>query len=372
MVRIGLITAALVALVGARGRAADPRAPTADPCQRARETLGADVGGPAMTPADCQQALDSAEEERWQLWLDGAAADERAGDRARAALGLARFVEAVERRTSRVPGQWVDMRERARATIARLDRELLGTRARVRIDSHPSGAAVTLAPEVAASLPERAPRTPITAYFTPGEHRVQLLDRARDRPREVTFTVTAGRAIDLHVDLTGETLPEEALLEKPGEPVLGRSSAVNPDAPVDAHVDSEAPPIAPADAFAPDGDAPPIRAPRSPLLATLGTAAIAAGAASLAVGAVFAVVGAGLDDEAACTGAACERHQKLRAEVREDADVSWSRATGALIFGGALVAGGVIALLLDDDAPATTVGPWLGPDGGGLGGAVRF
>jgi len=372
MVRIGLIIAALVVLAGARGRAADPRAPSSDPCQRARETLGADVVGQAMTPADCQQALDSAEEERWQLWLDSAAADEQVGDRERAALGLARFVEAVERRTSRVPGQWVDMRERARATIARLDRELLGTRARVRIDSHPSGAAVTLAPEVAASVPERAPRTPITAYFAPGEHRVQLLDRARDRPREVTFTVTAGRVIDLHVDLSGEAPPGAALHEKPGQPVLGRSSAVDPDAPVNADVDAEAPPVTPVDALGHDDEAPPIRTPGSPLLATLGTAAVAAGAASLAVGVVFAVVGAGLDDEAACSGAACERHQKLRAEVREDADVSWSRATGALIVGGALVAGGVIALLLDDDAPAPTVGPWLAPDGGGLRGAVRF
>lgn len=376
MARSGPITAALVLFAGAIARAGAPP-PEGDPCQRAREALG-DAAVEGLSDGQCEQALDAAEEERWQLWLDAAAADELAARHARAALALARFVEAVERRTTRVPAQWVVARDRARDTLARLDGQLLRTMARVRIDSRPSGAEATFAPEVAADLPARAPRTPVTAYFAPGAHRVQLADRASDRTREVVFTVTAGRTLDLRVDLTGEVPPEEAILEAPGAPVLGRSPSVNPEEEpgpaVGVGAPEVAPPESPSDAPAPvdPDDAPPIRAPSSALLPTVGTAAVALGTASLAIGVVFAMIGAGLDDEAACDGAACERHAKLRAEVESDADVAWTRATAALIAGGALVAGGVIALVLDDDAPATAVAPWLGPDGGGLTGAVRF
>ena len=48
------------------------------------------------------------------------------------------------------------------------------------------------------------------------------------------------------------------------------------------------------------------------------------------------------------------------------------RAEQAVPLAEALVAGGVIALVLEDDATSTAVAPWLGPDGGGLAGAVRF
>lgn len=375
MARSGPITAALVLFAGAIARAGAPP-PEGDPCRRAREALG-DAAVEGLSDSQCEQALDADEEERWQLWLDAAAADELAARHVRAALALARFVEAVEQRTTRVPGQWVVARDRARETLARLDGQLLRTMARVRIDSRPSGAEAAFAPEVAADLPTRAPRTPVTVYFAPGAHRVQLVDRAGDRTREVVFTVTAGRTLDLRVDLTGEVPPEEAIHEAPGTPVLGRSPSVNTgDVGVPAEagapevVAAEAPPDAPIPTD-PD-DAPPIRTPRSALLPTVGTAAIAMGTASLAIGAVFAMIGAGLDDEAACRGAACERHAKLRAEVEGDADVAWTRATAALITGGVLVAGGVIALVLEDDATSTAVAPWLGPDGGGLAGAVRF
>ena len=64
----------------------------------------------------------------------------------------------------------------------------------------------------------------------------------------------------------------------------------------------------------------------------------------------------------------------LRAHVRRDAEVAWDRATGTFVVGGLLVAGGVIALLLDDgdEAPTTSLAPWIGPSGAGLGGQVRF
>ena len=107
---------------------------------------------------------------------------------------------------------------------------------------------------------------------------------------------------------------------------------------------------------------------------SLGTVAIAAGGASMVVGITFALIASGLDDEAACSGAACDRDIALRERVRRDADVAWDRTAGTMIVGGLLVAGGVLAIVLtDDDAPtASYVLPWVGPDGGGLSGQLRF
>jgi len=106
---------------------------------------------------------------------------------------------------------------------------------------------------------------------------------------------------------------------------------------------------------------------------SLGAVAIAAGAASVAIGLVFAMNAAGFDDEAACDGAACDDDQRLREQVRRDASVAWNRATGTFIAGGLLIAGGVIAIVLDDDPPTSALLPWFGPNGAaGVSTQVRF
>jgi hypothetical protein len=359
-----LLIALLVASAVARdGLAAEPEE---DACARARELLGAVE--PGASAAQCQQALDAAEEERWQLWLDIAAADEIAGDHERAALSLHRFVVAADRRGLRLPAHWVVVRDEARATIARLDADILRTRGRVTLTSIPEGAEARFSEAAAARIPDKSPRTPVTAYFDPGSHSVRLLDRLTDRSREVSFTLVAGGAVALVVDLRPGVPPDRAIVESRGEAVLGQRPVTG-----DIVAPPEGPPTV-TDTFATDDfEGPPIREPGPSPLKSLGAVAIAAGTTAIAVGTVFALLASGMDDEAACRGEACDSDRTLREAVRRDADVHWARATGSLVAGGVLVAGGIVALLLDDGGePETAVRPWVGPGGAGVGGRLRF
>ncbi len=365
--------------------AAEPQ----DVCKRAREQLGARQIERGMKPEDCQQALDAAEEERWQLWLDIAAADQLVGDSERAALSLNRFLVAADARPRPLSAQWVVARDQARADLARMDGELLQKKARVSITSTPEGADVTILGGGAVLL-EKTPKTPLIAYFEPGSHTARLFLSATDATREITFTVRAGTALELVVDLRTGALAQTAVRERPGPRVLGQLPGLAGGDPTQPPIVAEPEPVEPEVSVVeptvviedktpdPDDEGPPIKPPGTPLGETLGTIGIAAGGAAIAIGTTFALVAAGLDDEAACKGTACEIDKALRARVRRDADVAWDRATGTLIVGTLLVAGGVAALFLLDDEGGSDTGtdvtltPWLAPDGAGLGGHVRF
>jgi len=355
-----------------------PTARAAEPadglCKRAREMLGSDVIERGMTDEQCQLALDANEEERWQLWLDIATADELAGDLERSALSLNKFLAAAERRVRPLPAQWVVMRDEARQKVARMDVEILKTKGRVTLISTPEGAEAIFARGVAANLPDKTPKTPVTAYFEPGTHTVRLRVPATETAREISFTVSAGSVIDLRVDLRPGARSDTAISENAGPPVLGQLPPQDGDPPRLEPSEDEPVTVIREPYDGSDRDGPPVRSPETSIIRSLGTISIAAGGAALAMGMTFALVAAGLDDEAACTGGACEVDKALRTHVRRDADVAWDRATGTFIVGGLLVAGGIAAILLDDmdDAPATSLTPWIGPDGAGLSGQVRF
>ncbi|MBL8787459.1 MAG: PEGA domain-containing protein [Deltaproteobacteria bacterium] len=345
-------------------RAADPVPP--DPCKVAVEVLGKKAVKKTMKAADCQGLLDAAEEERWQLWLDIAAADELSGDSERAALALNSFVEGADARGTNLPAHWVVMRDDARTTIARLDKDLMEKRGRVTLTTEPPGAEVSFVGNAGSKVPEKTPKTPVTAYFEPGTHAVRLLHRASNAAREVSFTVTAGKAVELKVDLRPNAPAELAVQETAGPAILGQKPGTE---------------TAPAEVVAtpvetrPDEDkeGPPIKRPGPSTWVRVGSVAVALGGAALAVGTVFVVQGVGLDDEAACSGAACDVDVALRAQVRREASVAWDRATGALIAGAVLVGGGIAAiLLLDDPEESTSFVPWIGPSGGGVTGQLRF
>ncbi len=343
-----------------------------DTCARAKAQLGSAVIERGMTAEQCQAALDVAEEERWQLWLDIAAADELAGDLERSALSLNKFLTAADRRERPLPAQWVVMRDEARLKIARADVEVLKTKGRVTIISTPEGAEATVIGG-GATLADRAPKTPLTAYFEPGSHSVRLRVPATEATREVSFTVSVGSTIELRVDLRPDARPDTAVVENPGRPVLGQRPPTEGAPPQDVPGEE---PVTMIEELGDDDDpeGPPVRDSGSSIAGSLGVVSLAAGGAALAMGVTFALVAAGLDDEARCGGAACDVDVGLRAHVRRDAEVAWDRATGTFVVGGLLVAGGVIALLLDDgdEAPTTSLAPWIGPSGAGLGGQVRF
>lgn len=376
-------------------------------CRKARSVLGEEFKD--ATEERCQQALDSADEERWELWLAVASAAELSGDLDRAALSLDRFVRDADKR-GRLPSHWAAIRDEARTTIARLDGEVLKTKARVTITSTPEGAEVEV---VGTAKRPNTERTPTTRYFAPGNHTLRLvLDTNVNR--EVAFTVKAGQAIELKVDLRPDAPKDLAVTETKAPAVLGSQASVEvvktgptddktvTKTPADASSGQTGPgsandPGASNGAAAGGGDPAgnpaggdtgtveprPVPDPDDLALVKretgtwtkVGTVAVALGGASLAAGVVFVLQASGLDDQAACSGLACEVDQPLRARVKDEASVAWTRAAGALIAGAILVGGGITAIIKDEpDEPtsSTTISPWFSPEGAGVSGLVRF
>lgn len=377
------------------GLAQPTRAAEGGACRKARSVLGEEFKD--ATEERCQQAMDNADEDRWQLWLDVATAAELSGDLDRAALTLDRFVRDADRR-GRLPSHWAAIRDEARTTISRLDTEVLKTKARVIINTTPEGAEVEV---VGTTKRPGNERTPTTRYFAPGSHTLRIVkDEAN---REVAFTVTAGQAIELKVDLRPDAPSDLAVTETKAPGVLGSQptvevvkttpttgntvttnpkdassggAATDPSDPANAagpKADPTDAPVEPRPTLDPE-DPPLVREPTG-TWTKVGTVAITLGGASLAAGVVFVLQAAGLDDEAACSGLACEVDQPLRARVKDEASVAWARAAGSLIAGALLVGGGITAIVRDTpDKPtsSTTISPWLSPDGAGLSGTVRF
>jgi hypothetical protein len=354
-------------------------------CRKARSVLGEEFKN--ATEDRCQQALDTADEDRWQLWLDVATAAELSGDLDRAALTLDRFVRDADRR-GRLPSHWTAIRDDARTTISRLDAEVLKTKARVVINTTPEGAELEV---VGTTKRPSGERTPTTRYFTPGNHTVRVvLDKAN---REVAFTVTAGEAIELKIDLRPKAPEELAVTDTMAPAVLGSEPSVEviKSGPTPGSTVKITPTDASSAATDPASAKPvpttieprPTLDPEDPSLVPeptgtwtkVGTVAITLGGASLAAGVVFVLQAIGLDDEAACSGLACEVDQPLRERVRDEATTAWTRAAGSLLVGALLVGGGITAIVRDTpDEPtsSTTISPWVSPDGAGLSGTLRF
>ncbi|MFO0750696.1 MAG: hypothetical protein U1F43_34255 [Myxococcota bacterium] len=374
------------------------RADDSEVCQRARSVMDAGMARSA-TPEACQRALDSAEEERWQLWLDMALAAEKGGDREQAVNGYSKFVDAADRRGQRLGEIWGHQRDDARTAIARLDTELLQKKARVTIASIPDGAEVTIV-SGAILVPGSTQKTPTIHYFAPGSHMVRLFSAETKASREINFSVEAGQTLELKADLRAGAPTDYGIIEGAGPALRGQTPAADTGDPGMGHgngsvvvevqggPDSHGPGGAngPGGPKGPDGDddpdGPPQTVTHHSVFRTLGVVGVAAGIGTLAAGAVFLANGSGLDDEfraCAAPGSGCSAKAAALNALEHEADVQYTRSTVAFIVGGALVVGGVLALVLVDDgpevAPATTgahVTPWMSPDGAGLSATVGF
>lgn len=408
--RPSTLSGPVIAVLASMGLAQPVHANDSGTCRKARSVLGDEFKD--ATEERCQQALDTADEERWELWLAVASAAELSGDLDRAALSLDRFVRDADKR-GRLPSHWAAIRDESRTTIARLDAEVLKTKARVIVNSVPEGAEVEV---VGTAKRPNSERTPTTRYFAPGNHTLRLvLDT--NASREVSFSVKAGQAIELKVDLRPDAPKDLAVTETKAPAVLGSQPSVEvvkagptddktvTKTPADASTGQTGPGSAndPASNGGDTGTAGTagttgttgasgaagaveprsVLDPEDPSLVKretgtwtkVGTVAVALGGASLAAGVVFILQASGLDDEAACSGLACEVDQPLRARVRDEASVAWTRAAGALIAGAILVGGGITAIVKDEpDEPktSTTISPWFSPEGAGVSGIVRF
>ncbi len=362
-----LLSAILSALLVAAmlgGMAIGARASDGDACKKARLVLDEPLDG--ATEDQCLAALDAAEEEKWQLWLDVASALELKNDTERAATMLSRFVAQADSRGARISEHWAAVREDVRAKVKKLEEGLLKDKGRVVIITTPEGAEVTF---VGSNRAGPADKTPVTRYLAPGTHVARIIAPGSGEAREVTFPVGVGQHVEVKVGLeaSGESTVavDGQLVGRKASPEVAVSEPVGPPNPIEA---------------SPEVGEEPLGGEATGLWTRLGTAGITLGGAAVAVGIVFALQGAGLDDEASCSGEICNIDAPLRALVRADSDTAWGRATGAFIVGGALLAGGIVAVVLDPDRAASAgsgafkprVTPWLSPDGAGLSGTVSF
>jgi hypothetical protein len=273
-------------------------------------------------------------------------------------------VSLADARGERISASWAKERDAARARVEKLEESLLKDKGRVQIITVPEGVEVTIVGQV---RPGPADKSPLTRYLVPGTHVVRVVLPASGAAREVSFPVGVGQSVEVDIDLGPEGRSE---VRVNGRSVGGED---NPE------LRENPPEVLPNGVDATD-EVSPLLAQEHGLWTRLGTAGISLGGAAIAVGIVFALQGAGLDDEASCSGDFCEVDAPLRALVRADSDTAWSRATGAFITGGVLLAGGIVAVVLDphraapegNGASKPRVTPWLSPDGAGLSGIVSF
>jgi len=357
-----------------------------EPCARAAQIVGAEAQG--MTPAQCQEVLDEADEERWQLWLDMALALEHAGDRIAAVQFYGRFLDSVAERGDRpLSDAWAKLHADARAAHDRIDAELLATHGRIRVRGTPR--------ELLASFEGRASEaathtTPFVHYLPPGTHRLQVHHRGTDTTREQTFELAAGQALELHLDLTPR-------LEAPDAPTVAREAAEEVEgAPGDAadKVETEsaarpAPPTGDASLLAVRRAGAP--ASRTSTVRDVGWLGVALGVGATALGAVFYFQGDGLISESRCQDQPwCEPTTDERAARRSEGEELQDRAIITWIAGGVLLVTGITAILVSgaggdkpsepagEDASDTAgvtldhVSPALIPGGAGVQAGLRF
>lgn len=304
---------ALVLLAGAAGGA---RADDSEVCQRAQQVVG--DAAKTMLPEECQDALDDAEEERWQLWLDMGLAQELAAELVNAAQYYRRFLDGVALRTRPLSPAWDKARASAQAALDRIDEQLLQSNGRIDVRSTP--------PDASASFDGQAGTagftTPFSHYLPAGAHTVQLHSPTLGKTIERPFTLAVGQKLTLDVDLT-EDIPPAPPKDKPV------TTQATPEATV-------APPIA-------------VRREGPPLLESVGWLGVAAGVAGIGLGTVLYLQGSGLVDDAACSGDFCERTADYRAKRRGDGEDLETAGVVAWAAGAVLLGGGIVAILLADD-----------------------
>lgn len=352
--RLAALTSALLLVGFGSAQAATP-----SPCDEARSLIGAEADG--MSEAECQQAVDFADEERWQLWLDMALAHEHAGDHVTSLQYYKRFLANVEERQRPLSDAWQRVKDDATRAVARLDGELRAVRGRVTVTSTPDKATASFE----GRPPPRTPLvTPFDQYLAPGSYTVELTHPSLPAPVKKTFTLERGQALTLAVDLAAEAAAAASPTVLPPRREVTTPTGGDPSAVATR------------------------RAPRrsnATTLESVGWLGVALGVAGLAAGTVFHVQGQGRVDEATCTDEPwCAGTVDERARRRADGEDLKDRALVSWIAGGVLLAGGIVAIVLGgDDADEgedtaagvrlDAVAPTLLPDGSpGLGAALTF
>jgi hypothetical protein len=355
-----LALAALSVLCATSASAA--RAADGEGCEEALRRLDASAQPPAGDVA-CAEALKAAEENQWQLMLDLAFAEEETGDPRRAWETYVRFLDASAGRGDSLANDWAERRQRAEASVARLEKALLKTHARVTVTPRPETRTVQFFGEV---LRPKARPGPVTRFLPVGSHTVIAADGATGRYREVTLTVAAGEQRDMVIDLDPASPPVAEVAVRQSQ-----SAAASPQATP-----------APIEGVSRLATTP----RRQPLWRSVGAAALGVGVAATAVGAGFMASANGLFDDAACDGALCDLEAAQRARIRADAEVAEDRAVASFVTGGLFIAGGATALILEalgvvgaPEAGSTASAPRLkrlaptfGRGGAGMAAAVAF
>lgn len=341
-----------------------------DHCAEARALLGPKWVAPTSDAA-CKEALEYAEEEQWQLWLDLAFAEEATDNLEAAVAVYRRFIKSTLRRGEGLSESWRKMREEATFTVGRLEETLTKTRAKITIDTIPAGLPVRFTKE--ARRGEDA--TPVTRYLPAGEHIVVATDPTTGRTRELSFTVEVGQAREIKIDLR-ENSPL-GVVEKtlPGDRTGSTQSAGGTADPVG---------LPGVQVRMDDDKTPPPRSVQSgTTLRRIGVGALGVGIAAAAVGTGFMLTSTGLSDEAACAGALCQVDTAARARAKGEASIAEDRALAGFITGGVFILGGALALIIDsltDDSPVEAaqgprlkaIAPMVGNGQAGLGATVGF
>jgi len=341
-----------------------------DHCAQAKTLLGPKWVAP-KSDAACKEALEAAEEEQWQLWLDLAFAEEATDNLDEAVVVYRRFIKSTLRRGDGLGMSWKKMREEATFTVGRLEESLMKTRGRITIETIPAGLPVRFTQE----MRRGEDPTPITRYLPAGEHVVAARDPKAGVSRELKFAVEAGQNRQITFDLRANS--PLGVLEKtlPGDRT-GSSQTVG-----DAGDPTETPGVH----LRMDDDT--TRPPRSSHSGTrlrrVGLAAIGVGVAATAIGTGFYLTSTGLSDDAKCAGTLCEVEAAALGRARNNASIAEDRALAGFITGGVFIVGGAIALIIDslsDDTPGEVVKgprlkaivPMVGRGQAGLGATVGF
>ncbi|MFT7580220.1 MAG: hypothetical protein ACI9MR_001889 [Myxococcota bacterium] len=315
-----------------------------DPCVEAAQLIGSSTAD--MSSSECEEIVETAESERWQLSLDMALAHEQSAALESAVAYYRRFLAETTGRAKPLSDGWAKVQGDVRAAVARLEEKLLKSRARIGVRTQPEGAIAVFDGGVGVA-------TPAIQYLAPGAHTLEVSHPTTGQRLRRTFDVMTGQALTLDFDL--------------------RESATTPTLSVDTSPTGEGPAPKPAEETSSDAGS---------IWRTVGVTGIGLGVASGVVGTILYLSGDGAIDDASCgSQPGCDPNEPRRARRRADGEDRKDQATIAWIAGGVLVVGGIVALISAPDSPTSEVAagpqlrsvqPLVGPDGAGLGATVLF
>ncbi len=310
--------ALLMSITGGSALADDSAA-----CLKAQKLVGADAIH--MSENECSRALEAAEEERWQLWLDMALAHETSEDYASSMHYYNLFLGSSGNRDS-LSQAWTEVRGQTQDSVGRIEKMLMATHSKVTIKTDP--------PEAMASI--RGARdgqtdmtTPFTTYLPPGDHVVDVFHKAADVKLNRTIAVaSAGEAMTIDIPLKTPTKVAAPAPSSTGGAMHGGMMHMKDDGGPDA-------------------------------TRTTGHVMIGLGIAAASVAGLFYLQGDGLDSGVNCDQ--CSNFTStLAARQQERADEWFDRALFTGIGGGVLLLGGIILTAVGDNEPASvSEGPIL-------------